>query len=130
MAPIPPLCWKCRYDLTGSYVEANCPECGTPVWSSPPTDQIVPDTFKALYGAGLGLALLFVWLGPSAPLALAAGLYAMGHAERVTKATRFGRVAHVNLTPARHAFWVGLGTVVAASWLSMQLLFDAVEAFA
>ena len=126
MAPIPPLCWKCRYDLTGTYADAKCPECGTPVWSVPPTDAIEPSTLKSLYGAGLGVVLLFVWLGPTAPFAFAAGAYAMLQASRATRAARFGRGSSVNFRPARVAFWVGLGTVLAASWVSVQLVLELI----
>ncbi|MBX3403414.1 MAG: DUF4190 domain-containing protein [Phycisphaeraceae bacterium] len=70
----PPTCWKCGYNLSGVRVDGQCPECGNPIWSVPPSasDDKVATTAFILGISGVVTCVLCI-----GPLAIGLGIPAI-----------------------------------------------------
>jgi hypothetical protein len=62
--PVHPRCWKCGYELSGIRVDGKCPECGTDIWSRPPTSQVNGMATTAMVLGIVSIALCVACLGP------------------------------------------------------------------
>ena len=91
-----PTCWKCGYDLRGLQVTDVCPECGTPVWSTPPglgeqpAEAVCRDAKQAQQWGIASLLLLVVCLGP---LSVALAIPAIVYGSRARAAVKSGRIS-------------------------------------
>ncbi|MEM7623529.1 MAG: hypothetical protein AAF235_10055 [Planctomycetota bacterium] len=106
-------CWKCGYDLRGMGVDDACPECGNPVWSTPPPDEAVADARSAMTWGIVSLVLFFACLGPIAGFL---AIPAIVKANRVMKLYNTGKISE-NATrgarTGRTCGWISAGLSIA-----------------
>jgi hypothetical protein len=109
-------CWKCGYDLRGLQVTDNCPECGTPVWSTPagmPQQPVAQIEADAMTWGVVSLVLVFFCLGP---LAGFVAIPAVVKGRRAMALVNTGRVPKHLATQARTGMilgWVTIGVSIA-----------------
>lgn len=114
-----PTCWKCGYALTGLRVDDVCPECGTPVWSSPPGPDVVDSAQRAMWWGVASLVLLFVCLGP---LAGFVAIPAITNGRHALELERTGRIPASAVRGARTGLYCGWATVVLSVALAIVYL--------
>lgn len=109
-----PTCWQCGYLLTGLGVDDRCPECGTPVWSSPGIDHALQKVQKHASNAQLwgilSLALFFACLGP---LSAIMTIPVFVSASRAKRAMTEGRVRKSQVS--------GLTAGIVCAWITLSL---------
>lgn len=109
--PTTPRCWKCGYELTGLQVTDRCPECATPVWSTPTgappgsPAQLEPD---ALVWGIVAIVLLFACLGPFAGFV---AIPAVIKGRRAMELVRTGRYPKESASQARTGLILGWVTI-------------------
>lgn len=95
---MPITCWNCGYELVGLKVDDVCPECATPIWSSPPIDDLAKQAQSALIWGIVALALFFVCIGPLAALV---AIPAITKSKAVHRSVAAGRVSESEVGGAK-----------------------------
>ena len=108
-----PTCWQCGYTLSGLGVDGQCPECGTPVWSSRGIDQSLQKVQRHASNAQLwGILSLVFFFGCVGPLAAFATIPVFISAKRAKRAMTAGRISKTqvsSLTADLVCAWITIG---------------------
>jgi len=110
-----PTCWSCGYDLSGVRVDAECPECGTPIWSRP-EPAAVNSTGQTAFV--LGIVALIIFCGAfftcacASPIGGAVGIPAVILGRRGLEDVRTGRASRDKASMAKASLicgWIAIG---------------------